>query len=477
MKNNSLKRDCNPYQVSIIFLSITLIFLILPAFYSRFLADDYCLSAISKSTPFWPYLSSIFNTWTGKFSYISVLWFLGNLPPSSLFIILSVVCVTWIVLLSGFFHQVMMIFIDRKESLLSLLLAIILLLSLFYSTPNIFQNLYWLNGLVAYTLPIVLFNSTIYVALLVIKRKPFRYGYLIPLAILSFISCGFSEGPLIGVVVFYGSLILFSLATNRFKPGIAVFVTLVLLFLAGLTAFIVQYSAPGTLTRSSILSTRISFSNLILLTFRNVAHLYGKLLVYSPHWVIFAFFGSILIGLYLFKNGVKQKPSDRQVCLAWLMGFVVNTLIGLGICGAVVYFMQAYPDDRIIFIPYFFAYFAIIAIGTFTGLWIGSKQQMSQPRFKAFMKMAPILFTLVSIVIAFSTITNFMRSQPALLSYAQRWDARDAFIRAELAAGKRDLVIPGLESRYGLADLQLEKEDWVNNCTAGYYGANSITGK
>jgi hypothetical protein len=66
---------------------------------------------------------------------------------------------------------------------------------------------------------------------------------------------------------------------------------------------------------------------------------------------------------------------------------------------------------------------------------------------------------------------------PALTNYAQRWDARDAFIRAELAAGKRDLVIPGLESRYGLPDLQLEKEDWVNSCTANYYGAYSITGK
>jgi hypothetical protein len=93
------------------------------------------------------------------------------------------------------------------------------------------------------------------------------------------------------------------------------------------------------------------------------------------------------------------------------------------------------------------------------------------------MDRAPYFFALVSLIIVLSVIVNFSRSQPGLVDYAQRWDERDAFIRAELAAGKQDLVIPGLESRFGLSDLQVQKEYWVNNCTAGYYGANSITGR
>ena len=99
-----------------------------------------------------------------------------------------------------------MIFTDKKQYLMSILLAIILLVSLFYSIPNRFQNLYWLNGLVAYTLPMLLFTATINFTFTLINRKPFSYFYLIPLAVLCFISCGFSEGPLIAVIVFYGTL-------------------------------------------------------------------------------------------------------------------------------------------------------------------------------------------------------------------------------------------------------------------------------
>lgn len=159
------------------------------------------------------------------------------------------------------------------------------------------------------------------------------------------------------------------------------------------------------------------------------------------------------------------------------MGAAINFLIGFGVCGAVVYFMQAYPDDRIIYVPYFFAYLSIVIIGILTGSWIGSKQFLSRDHLMVYVNRVPYFFALVSLVIVLNSIVNFSNSQPILEDYAQRWDERDAFIRAELAAGKQDLVIPGLESRFGLSDLQSEKEDWVNSCTAAYYGAKSITGR
>ena len=477
MNNQISQSNKKPFIVSAIFLSITLIVLILPAFYSRFLADDYCLSAISKTTPFWPYLSSVYNTWTGKFSYIGVLYFLGNLPPSSLGLILSLVCLIWIILLAGLFYQVIRFLIGSRQYLISFFLATILLVSLFYSIPNRFQNLYWLNGLAAYTVPMVFFTGTVNLALRQFDQKLFRKWYFIPLVVLCFISCGFSEGPLIAVIVFYGALFLINLFTNKGSSRPQVATSLGLLFATGLSAFAVQYFSPGTSVRASILSTRLPFIDSLVFTIRNVAHLYGKLLVFSPHWVFLSFLGSVLIGVYLFNINSKPTLPDQQTKQAWLMGFGVNFLIGLGVCGAVVYFMQAYPDDRIIYVPYFFAYFTIVILGILTGLWIGSKYFMSANRLKVFLNRAPYILVLVSLIIVLSAILNFSRSQPGLADYAQRWDERDAFIRSELAAGKRDLIIPGLESRQGLPDLQYDKGDWVNNCTAGYYGASSITGR
>lgn len=477
MKNHFLGDNKKPFILSEILLSITLVFLILPAFYSRFQADDYCLAAISKTTPFWPYLTSVFNTWTGKFSYIGVLWFLGNLPPSSLGIILSVVCLVWVLLLAGLFRQLIKILTETKQTLISYLLAIILLVSLFYSIPNRFQNLYWLNGLVAYTFPILLFTATVSIALFFIFSKEFRSWHLAVLAVLSFLSCGFSEGPLIAVIAFYGSLAFFALLTKIRLRSNRISWSLLVLFLAGIAAFLVQYFAPGTSVRSSILSTRLPLIEAVLFTFRNVAHLYGKLLVFSPQWVLLAFFGSALTGLFLAGQVSVHQFSIKQFRSSWLIGFAVNFLVGIGVCGAVVYFMQAYPDDRIIFVPYFFAYLTIVGVGLLTGLWISFKQNLVRPFCKTMIKLGPIVLIVTSIAVAIISSMNYIKVSDQLRDYTERWDSRETLIRAELAAGQQDLIIYGLESQYGLSDLKLEKTDWVNNCMAGYYGAKSITGK
>jgi len=77
---------------------------------------------------------------------------------------------------------------------------------------------------------------------------------------------------------------------------------------------------------------------------------------------------------------------------------------------------------------------------------------------------------------------------PALRSYAQLWDARDAFLRQAGAQHKGAVVIPSLRRDPALHDLpstsiwlvgELEETPafWVNNAAATYYGVKSIAGK
>jgi len=62
-----------------------------------------------------------------------------------------------------------------------------------------------------------------------------------------------------------------------------------------------------------------------------------------------------------------------------------------------------------------------------------------------------------------------------LAGWAQRWDERDAQIRAAAAAGQRDPRVAQAEVVSGLEDIGPDPGHWVNRCAAGYYQLNSIT--
>jgi hypothetical protein len=463
---------------SLFLLCITLTVLIIPAFYARFMADDYCMSAGAKSASFLVFFKSVYTNWSGRFAYIGSTYYLSRIPPQAFGILVTMIVLFWVCTLASAIKAGAKLFSFKLGWTEGFILAVIFLIALFKTAPNLYQDLYWRDGLVNYIVPLVFSSlSFMLVANILQTRLTLSKGLFLGMA--AFLSAGFSESASIANLTFWTTICLFLLFI-QYPQKKAVLITLGIPAFTALFGFLIEYLAPGNLVRAGILPDKPGIFELAGLTLRNVAHLYGRLLIYGFPWVLICLLVSLGLGFTVSSRSelIKTK-SDPSNLRTWLIGAsLANVLLGLGVCAAVVYLMKAYPDDRIILIPYFYALLTVLMTGLIIGSRLGLPSTPNNTKITSKVNLiAPYTFVTLAIVLASVFTIKLIITLPALTNYAQGWDARDAFIRAELAAGKRDLVIPGLESRYGLADLQLEKEDWVNSCTANYYGAYSITGK
>ncbi len=461
-----------------ILLILALVAMIVPAFYARFMADDYCMNAGAQNTSLLSFFESVYRGWSGRFAYITLTYFLSRIPPQFFGMLVTTVLLFWLYVLARAISGSSQLFKKKLSRVESLILVLVLLIALFKSIPNLYQDLYWRDGLVNYIIPLV-FTSLSFLLLSNILQTELTFTKAGALSISTLFSAGFSESASIANVTLWLTLCILISIFNK-SQKIVVLKTLGIATLGALLGFLIEFFAPGNLVRSGILPDKPGIVELTGLTLRNVAHLYGRLLTLNFTWALFC----LIIGLYFGYTAIDkpEQPHSKgnSPIRNWFVGSaLVNFLLGSGVCAAVAYLMKAYPDDRIIIIPYFFALLTILMTGLRIGKWLNARKPASDnpKNCHRLIGMSPYILIGMACVIAFTFASDLRKNLPGLAAYAQRWDARDALIRAEVATGKRDLIIPGLESRYGLPDLQLEKEDWVNRCIADYYGANSITGR
>ncbi|MEA4811622.1 MAG: DUF6056 family protein [Anaerolineaceae bacterium] len=460
----------------LILLAISLFAMVFPAFQARWMADDYCMNADAKEVNITSFFQSIYTSWSGRFAYIIATYFLSSLPAQTLGFQVSMIVMLWLLALSFAMNRgaaLIQIQFNWQECFI---LAMVVLLCLFKISPNLYQNLFWRDGIINYVLPLVF--STFSLGLLAqVLKSGMTVALGFALWFSAFLSAGFSESAGIAHLSLFASIWLFT-AFSQDKNRARILGPISVILGGTLAGFLIEFLAPGNAIRGGILPDKPGFIELVLLTLRNIAHLYGKLIYFGIFWVLIA----LAVGTYfsyfsLSKSQAEQEKSQK--IFGWaIRAFTVNFLLGSGVCAAIAYLMKAYPDDRIIFIPYFFAILSICAAGLVIGRHFGSVILQRKVRNQArILNLVQLVFSFIFLFIAIGSIVQLIKTLPAQLDYARRWDERDLSIQNEITLQRKDLIIPGLESRYGLPDLQLEKDDWVNRCMASYYGANSITGK
>lgn len=464
--------------LTFIFLAITILALLIPAFSARLMADDYCMSAGAKNTDFPGFFSSVYKGWSGRFAYIALTYALSRIPPNLLGLLISSAVLVWLLAIAFAIRSVCFLAGIQLNTLELGVFSCTVLAAVLKAVPNQFQNLYWRDGLVNYLVPLIFSSFSLAMAAAMVNKKKSALRAAL-LLLVSFLSAGFSESASIANLSFWAALGIFFLL--RRHPQRKHILQILLIPILGTAAgLLLEYLAPGNSVRAGILPDRPGFLQLAALTIRNTAHLYGKLLVYGFQWVGLSLLTGMLIGFWA-KSGPEAPPhglSRRSLQTWFLAALWANFTLGAGVCAAVAYLLKAYPDDRIIIIPYFFAILTIALAGLILGRELKTRWAPVQASSKGgIMSLISFLLPMLTFFVALGAVIHFVKAAPVMTDYARRWDARDHLIRSEIAAGEKDLTIPGLESRYGLPDLQLEKDDWVNTCTADYYGAESITGK
>jgi hypothetical protein len=134
----------------------------------------------------------------------------------------------------------------------------------------------------------------------------------------------------------------------------------------------------------------------------------------------------------------------------------------------------------------FILMWAYILFGFFVGRFLNSyfKSGVLRICFQGF-----ILLSLVLALVWMQARTTLASLQmvPALRTYVQLWDGRDAFLRQASLQDKGDIVIPSLRRNPAMHDLRdtiwmtgelvENRRNWINLVAAHYYRVQSIAGK
>jgi len=445
--------------------------------FSRYGADDFCMSASANASDVVTFVRINYLTWSGRFSCFFSVWFLTKLGPRAQGYILFFVIILWVLILNLLFKQLNARFNLQQTKLSLLILSLIIVFVIIETAPSKHQSFLWRDGFIHHTLPLVLitFLACFFFCVNTMKWIPKIFIYISFFFFVLFAG-GFSETSSLSI------LVIFSLANIAYFLGTKVFLSkieqkiLVLGLVASLTAFPIEYISPGNSVRqSSIALEAITLKEIIYFSIRNTIIIVVKYLVYNPLLALVTF-GS---GFLLFdpkKMSVKLSLINTSHHLLIVSGVLACLLFSIVL--PVVLFIHAYPDDRIVILPNFYITLTLI----FTGFLFhqGFFTIMEHKESFYWTNFRRILTTSITLMIVFATILTFRQlilDVAGLREYTIRWDAREQIVLQEKMNGVSEIVIPGLEARELVADIRVDPNYWVNSCMAAYYGVDKIIGK
>lgn len=475
-----------PYlMILLVLLLISLASIFYLSTFTRLHADDFCIAADSNQLEPVSFFVKWFSSWTGRFSYIVFAGFLGLGGPKLAAWLPTVSLIFWWGVLIWALLPLTNRFNLPHPLLLSATAAAFILLILFSATPNLFQSVFWKDGLINYSFPLIGFTMIMGLMIRVGLGQIGGLKIIFLIMVLSFISGGFSE--VFSVVQFVSYLIFISLLLIFAEPGNRknrIFVLLAALSGAGI-ALIVVLSAPGNQVRQVLLTDHPGLLRLISFSSRNGIYILAKFFIRTPGWALLTVFISIVMGWLVASN---KKASNFERKLSWLWkqewvrGLVIVPLFTLIIvitaCAPVVYMLNAYPDDRTIILPLFFIVIGTMGFSGFLGFGF-QRSGLLADLFKK-VKIKRIIMISIFFVMVFaaaSTVRKTFINAVDYQTYANRWDKRDQELRLGAIAGNQETTAFGLESRFGLADLRVESDYWVNKCMADYYNIPILIGK
>jgi len=461
-----------------IFFTLAIILLacfVYKGFFSRYLQDDYCYGSTIKAQGFfkgviYPYFHS--TEYNGNrysltlFAGLTEILFGTRLQ--SLFALFAIL--TWLGSLTFLIYE---IFAKHKKgffSLVSFLIASILIIFTCYLAPDLYQSLYWRNSSLTYLTPLI-FNLFLLCWIFHQSKKTIILWpiYLITFVI-SVIAAGFSEvGTVWQITIWCMILIAYNLYLKN-KSIIVVNNRLLFTVLAGeIVGTVLLIISP--INSSQLLGSSVeiaTFPVLIKKSFR-----FGfDFLNYSLTGKWLPFFVLFLFGGFFAQFSSNGRYSITEWAKYTLVIVLCMYLISVACMMPSVLIRTAYPDPRALLIPHFMLIISVFVIGVLTGRLISLNGLIHSITFSNLV--ISVLFLALALY-SVRMIPMIASGISALQERALAWDQRQAYIYQEKSAGEMNITVPAFDSIAGINELHLEKDHWVNICAAHYYGVNSIS--
>jgi hypothetical protein len=438
--------------------------------FTRYMADDYCLLVSLYSADV---LTASWNKYLFTSNRFSNLFIIGlwELFPNSIAFVPALHIVLWVVSLTWLFYEISCFFKLKKMFLLQLLLSELIILFTFYTSPNIFQVLYWRPGQVTYLTPLVLFSfASAWLIKLVNSHTKVNLKLYIPFFVLiSFFIGGLSETintfhlallSLVAVAVFVLE------TSQRRKIALALLLSL---FAGTFSALLAMFFAPANALR---INPENSSPNLFEVISRSWEYTYAFLLgafkaLPTPY---LAFIAITLSLTYLFF--LTNQTAKWNLQFAWAFLFVpILTYLLIFVTFAPSAYGQSYPVERVRFAGHFILVCSVISLSVYFGYYLSSLKISTLK----FTNTIALLLAITALLYPFWMIRQPLQTYEFRRLWAKRWDERQTMIYTAIQKGETNMFIPALDGYKSTKELDAFSTFWANQCAAQYYGVKSIT--
>lgn len=435
--------------------------------FTRYMADDYCLLVTLRSADVFTASWNKYLLSSNRFSNLFVIGF-WELFPNSVAFVPALHIALWVAGLTWFFYELSRLFKLKTPLLLLALLSELIVLFTFYTSPNLFQVLYWRPGQVTYLTPLVLFSFlAAWLARLLNSRMEINQKLYFPLFLFgSFFVSGLSET----INALHLSLLALALISVYFFAApprrASALLLLGALFLGTFLGLLAMFFSPANAIRINPENLSPNFFEVISRSLQyTFAFLLGAFKALPVPWGALIL-TSVLISYFFFQQ---QAIPERNRFALW--GCMLTPILAYGLIFAAFApsaYGQSYPVERVRFAGHFILVCSLIILSVCFGYY-GSRLKMN--------KLFNIL--LVSLTSAVLLYPFWMIRQP-LQTYefrrrwANYWDQRQTMIYAAIQNGETDIAIPALDGYEGTKELDAFPTYWANQCAAQYYGVQSI---
>ena len=443
--------------------------------YSRFIADDFCSSAMAHSqgilrgTLFW-YLN-----WNGRFSANFLDSLFGYLGPTATPYATGLVVTLWFIALAIAVARML----PPGEGLLqSCIIAAMVLFAVLHVLPLVGQSLYWGQGMRSVVPPLIL--GTAYLALIAKHcQSPARTSslWIITAAVVTFIAVGFAETyfAVQTAALVFGFVI--PVACKRYTPpNKRNYFLLLMAGLAGsLAGGLIMFVAPGNKFRQNAFPTPPAIPELLSISFRGLSEFFE--LVVQAKWLVWA--GIILCGFIFGLNVFRRRdessaPARRDVwVLLWLplAGFILVLACWLPMAWGTSLTL-AY---RTFIIPAYVMVCVVTCWSYLAGRVCRRAYAMFANRAAVVALALPVVGLLAFGVFAAKITREMWRQRTIFAAYARRFDEREQAIQRARSQGLSYAVVLRQNNWAALDEIAVDpKITWLTKCVRDYYGINVI---
>lgn len=438
--------------------------------FTRYMADDYCLLVNLYSADVFTASLNKYLFSSNRFSNLFVIGLWEFFPHNTAFVP-ALHIILWVLGLFWLLFELKRCFKWQINFSILLLLAELIILFTFYTTPNVFQVLYWRPGQVTYLTPLVLFSfASAWLVKLVNSDTEVKLKLYIALFVLiSFFIGGLSETintfhiALLSLAAV--SIFMFETSQRR-KIALALLLSL---FVGTFSALLAMFFAPANALR---INPENSSPNLFEVISRSWEYTYAFVLgtlksLPIPHLALIAI-TVLLAYLFFSKNqAIKWYPQ-----FAWVFWFVpILTYLLIFVTFAPSAYGQSYPVERVRFAGHFILTCSLISLSIYSGYFLSSLKISNQK----FSNTIALLLAFIALLYPFWMIRQPLQTYEFRRLWAKRWDERQTMIYTAIQNGETDIFIPALDGYNGTKELDAFPTFWANQCAAQYYRVKSIT--